>query len=155
MNRVKNSGLPPCMIFIDKDGRWYHEGAEMIRRDFIRLFYKNMELDSEGCYVINWNGERCWVEVEDTAFVVRRVVYQDGEPTGNARFVLNLSDDTEEELMPDTLCVGRDNVLYCRVKNRMFPARFNRASYYQLAEYIEEESESYYLTLNGNKYNIA
>jgi hypothetical protein len=68
---------------------------------------------------------------------------------------LNLSDDTEEELMPDTLCVGQDNVLYCRVKNRMFPARFNRAPYYQLAEYIEEENESYYLTLNGSKYNIA
>jgi hypothetical protein len=155
MNRVKNSGLPPCMIFIDKEGRWYHEGAEMIRRDFIRLFYRKMELDSEGRYVINWNGERCWVDVEDTAFVVRRAVYQDGERTGNARFVLNLSDDTEEELMPDTLCVGQDNVLYCRVKNRLFPARFNRASYYQLAEYIEEENASYYLTLNGNKYNIA
>jgi len=154
MNREKTNDLPPCMIFIDKEGRWYHEGAEMIRRDFVQLFYKNMELDSEGRYVINWNGEPFRVDVEDTAFVVRRVVYEDGERIGNARFVLNLSDDTEEELMPDTLCVGRDNVLYCRVKNRIFPARFNRAAYYQLAEYIEEENESYYLALNGNKYNI-
>ncbi len=142
------------MIFIDKEGRWYHKGAEMIRRDFIRLFYKNMELDSEGRYVINWSGERCRVDVEDTAFVVQRVVSQDGERTGNARFVLNLSDDTEEDLMPDTLCVGPDNVLYCRVKNRIFPARFNRAAYYQLAEHIEEENESYYLSLNGKKYKI-
>jgi len=22
--------LPPCLIFIDKEGRWYHKGAEMI-----------------------------------------------------------------------------------------------------------------------------
>ena len=143
------------MIFIDKEGRWYHEGAEMVRRDFIRLFYKNMELDSEGRYVINWNGERCRVDVEDTAFVVQRVLYEDGEQPGNARFVLNLSDDTEEELIPDTLWVGKENVLYCRVKNRVFPARFNRAAYYQLAEYIEEENGSYYLSLNGNKYTIA
>jgi uncharacterized protein len=155
MNREKNSDLPPCMIFIDKEGRWYHKGAEMIRRDFVQLFYKNMELDFEGRYVINWNGERFRVDVEDTAFVVRRVVYADGERTGNTRFVLNLSDDTEEDLMPDTLCVGQDNVLYCRVKNRIFPARFNRAAYYQLAAYIEEESGTYYLSLNGSKYNIA
>ncbi|MCD4717901.1 MAG: DUF1285 domain-containing protein [Desulfobacterales bacterium] len=154
MNREKTDDLPPCMIFIDKEGRWYHKGAEMIRRDFVQLFYKNMELDSEGRYVINWNGERFRVDVEDTAFVVRRVVYEDGERTGNARFVLSLSDDTEEDLMPDTLCVGKDNVLYCRVKNRMFPARFNRAAYYQLAEHIEEENVSCYLPLNGNKYNI-
>ena len=142
------------MIFIDKEGRWYHEGAEMIRRDFIHLFYRNMELDSEGRYVINWRGERFRVDVEDTAFVVRRVVYEDGARTGNGRFVLNLSDDTEEELMPDTLCVGEDNVLYCRVKDRMFPARFNRAAYYQLAEHIEEENGSYYLPLNGEKHKI-
>ena len=154
MDKTENSDLPPCMIFIDKEGRWYHEGAEMIHRDFIRLFYKNMELDSEGRYVINWDGKRCRVDVEDTAFVVRRVMYQDGDRAGNARFVLSLSDDTEEDLIPDTIFIGEENVLYCRVKNRSFPARFNRAAYYQLAEYIEEENDSYYLPLNGRKYNI-
>jgi len=154
MDKTEISDLPPCMIFIDKEGRWYHEGAEMIHRDFIRLFYKNMELDAEGRYVINWNGERCRVDVEDTAFVVRRVVYEDGDRAGNARFVLNLSDDSEEDLMPDTIFIGEGNVLYCKVKSRSFPARFNRAAYYQLAEYIEEENGTYSLPLNGRKYNI-
>jgi hypothetical protein len=154
MDKKDINDLPPCMIFIDKEGRWYHKGAEMIHREFIRLFYKHMDLDSDGRYVIDWNGERCWVEVEDTAFVVRRVVYEDGARTGNTRFVLNLSDDTEEELMPDTIFIGHGNVLYCKVKNRAFPARFNRAAYYQLAEYIEEENDSYYLALNGRKYSI-
>jgi len=127
----------------------------MIRRDFVQLFYRNMELDSVGRYVINWNGERFLVDVEDTAFVVRRVVYHGGEKTGNDRFVLSLSDDSEEGLMPDTIFIGEGNVLYCKVKSRVFPARFNRAAYYQLAEHIEEENESYYLPLNGHKYNIA
>ena len=75
MNGSERDPLPPCMIFIDKEGRWFHKGAEMIRRDFIRLFYSNMELDSEGRYVIFWNGQRCLVDVEDTAFVVQRAVY--------------------------------------------------------------------------------
>jgi len=156
MDKTETNDLPPCMIFIDKEGRWYHKGAEMIHRDFIRLFYKNMELDSNGGYIIDWKGQRCYVEVEDTAFVVRRVVCQDkGKEDGNERLILSLSDDTQEELMTDTLYVGRNNVLYCRVKNRKFPARFNRAAYYQLAEYIEEENESYFLSLNGKKYGIS
>ena len=142
------------MIFINKEGHWYHEGVEMIHRDFIRLFYQNMELDSQGRYVINWKGEHCYVDVEDTAFIVWRVVYQYDKQAKNAGFILSLSDDTKEELLPDTLFVGQDNVLYCKVKDRAFPARFNRAAYYQLAQNIEEDNMTYYLPLNGRKYNI-
>jgi len=152
--KTEENNLPPCLIFIDKEGHWYHEGAEMIHREFIRLFYQNMELDSLGRYVINWKGERCYVEVEDTAFVIRRVTYEGGKRTGNDRFVLSLSDDTKEDLVPDTIFLGEGNVLYCKVKNRAFPGRFIRASYYQLAQYIEEQDGTYYLPLNGKKYNV-
>jgi len=146
--------LPPCFIHIDKEGTWYHEGVEMIRREFIRLFYENMELDSEGRYVIKWGDQACYVDVKDTAFVVRRVIYEHDDQHKNARFTLVLSDDTEEALLPDSLFVGEDNVLYCRVKNRGFPARFNRASYYQLAQYVKEDNNTYYLPLNGKKYDL-
>lgn len=155
MTMSEMNELPPCLIFINKEGRWYHKGAEMIHRDYIRLFYKHMELNSQGRYVINWNGQRCWVDVEDTAFVVRRVTFKDGIQAQNAQYLLHLSDDTREPLTPDTLFVGQDNVLYCKVKNRSFPARFVRAAYYQLAEYIEKEGEIYYLPLNGKKYSIS
>lgn len=154
MTNVEINELPPCLIFIDKEGRWYHKGIEMIHRDFIRLFYQHMVLDSRGRYIINWNGQRCWVDVEDTAFVARRVTFEEGTQTQYARYVLHLSDDTSEPLAPDTLFVGKDNILYCKVKNRSFPARFVRAAYYQLAEYIKEEGEVYYLPLNGKRYNI-
>jgi len=146
--------ISPCLIFIDKEGRWYHQGAEMIHREFIRLFYQNMELDSEGRYLINWADKPCYVEVEDTAFVVRRISYEEGNQDRGSRIELSLSDDTKEALMPDSLSVGRENVLYCTVKSGSFPARFNRAAYYQLAEYIEEEGKTYSLPLNGRKYVI-
>ena len=146
--------ISPCLIFIDKEGHWYHQGAEMIHREFIRLFYQNMELDSEGRYLINWANEHCYVEVEDTAFVVMRVSYEGGNQDQASRIELNLSDDTKEALLPDSLFVGKENVLYCKVKSGLFPARFNRAAYYQLAEYIEEEGKNYFLPLNGRKYVI-
>jgi hypothetical protein len=55
-----------------------------------------------------------------------------------------------------SLHVGRDNVLYCRVKEGIFTARFSRNSYYQLAEFIEqsENGNNYFINLNGEKYLI-
>jgi len=139
-----NEDLPPCLIHIDKDGRWFHEGKEMVHRDFVRLFYESMELDEQGRYVIRWQGERCVVDVEDTAFVVRRVDrVQDG-------LLLHLSDDTREPLRPGTIRAGKDNVLYCRVKEGRFPARFTRPAYYQLAEHVEEHDGGYAVRLGGS-----
>jgi len=142
--------IPPCLIYIDKEGRWFHNGAEMIHREFIRLFYQHIEIDPLGRYIISWRGERCYVEVEDTPFVVWRVICKDRD----SRFILYLSDDSQEDLKPDTLYVGEKNVLYCKVKDGTFSARFNRPSYYQLAEYIEEEGGRFFLPHDGEKYQI-
>jgi len=151
---MTENNILPCLIYIDREGRWFHKGAEMIHREFIRLFYKHMEVDSFGRYIINWGGDRCYVEVEDTPFVVRRAIFEDPDSPYNSRFILSLSDDSNEDLIPDTLYVGKENVLYCRVKNRTFPARFDRSAYYQLGEYIEEKNDRYFLPLHGEKYFI-
>jgi hypothetical protein len=155
MTEINANELPPCLIHIDKEGRWYHEGREIIHREIVRLFYQNMELDPQGRYVINWKDQRCWVDVEDTAFVVRRVVYEKGNQVNKSQYVLHLSDDTKEMLLPNTLYVGQHNVLYCKVKSLAFPARFDRAAYYQLAQYVEQEGDTYYLPLNRKNYKLS
>lgn len=144
----------PCLIFIDKEGRWFHKGVEMIHREIIRLFYRHLGLDSQGRYILTLEGERCYVEVEDTPFVVRRARFMDSVQADRSRYTLSLSDGTEENLSPDTLKVGVDHVLYCRVKDHAFPARFDRPAYYQLAQYIVERAGVYFLPLNGKEYEI-
>ncbi len=148
-------GIAPCLIHIDKDGKWFHKGVEMIRRDFVLSFFQQMELDDAGRYIIFWGGRRCTVDVEDTAFVVRGVSKQNEKGGDGARFKISLSDETEEELRPDTLYLGKANVLYCRVKNGAFPARFNRAAYYQLAAHVETDGDDYVLPANGKKFRIG
>jgi len=67
-----------------------------------------------------------------------------------------LNDDSCEKLETNSLYTGRDNVLYCRVKEGRFTARFSRNSYYQLAEFIEqsENDADFFINLNGEKYFI-
>lgn len=149
---MDDRGMPPCFIFIDREGRWFHKGAEMIHRDIIRFFYDHMELEESGGYVIMWGEERCSLDVEDTAFVVQRVGFMEDE--GAQVFQLFLSDDTRELLLPETLFVGDEDVLYCKVKQGKFPARFHRPAYYQIAEFVQEEDGRFYLPLNGKKYMI-
>jgi hypothetical protein len=146
--------LPPCLIFIDRSGKWFHKGAEMVHREFIQLFYEHMELDTEGRYIISMGGDRCYVEVEDTPFVIRQVRFEEEGGEGPSGCMLYLGDDSREELHPETLYIGAENVLYARVKEGVFPARFLRPAYYQLARYIEEENGEYVLPLKGRKYVI-
>lgn len=144
-----NHDIPPCEIFIDKEGRWFYRGAEIIRRDLVQLFYDHMERDGQGRYILTWEGKPCFVEVEDTAFVVR------GNDEENGAFSLHLSDSSTEDLLPETFSVGPDNVPYCMVKKGRFPARFTRAAYYQLAGHIEEDGgQGFFLRTGKKKYPI-
>ncbi len=140
-------------IFIDKEGRWFYQGLEMVRRDIVLLFYRHLHLDGQGQYLIRLDGEERYLEVEDTAFVVSRI---DLEPhgEGGASFRIWLNDDSQEALNLDTLFVGKGNVLYCRVKEGRFPARFRRQAYYQLAEHVQEENGKYLVSLNGRSHLI-
>jgi hypothetical protein len=140
--------VPPCEIFIDKEGRWFYRGAEIVRRDIIQLLYAGLERDNRNRYILHWDGSSCSVEVEDTAFVVRRIDEKDGS------FLLHLSDDSIEKLSPESLATGRDNVPYCLVKNGRFSARFTRAAYYQLAEHIEEEEGGFFLRAGEKNHPI-
>jgi hypothetical protein len=127
----------------------------MIHREIIHLFYQNMKLEAQNRYVIQWKGQRCYVDVEDTAYVVLRTVYEGAKSDQPDRYLLYLSDDSIEELLPETLFVGENNVLYCKVKNETFPARFTRPAYYQIAEHITEENNMFYLPQNQSKYKIS
>ena len=147
---------PLCQIRIDKDGVWYYKGAEMFRKEIVNYFYQNLRRDASGNYLIELENDRCYLDVEDTAYVVRSVYRALSEKEGKTVFYLLLSDDTTEALDPATLRVGDENVFYCCVKNRRFEARFLRPAYYQLAGEIEydEDRDRYFIPLDGDRYYI-
>ena len=136
-------------IRIDRDGVWYFEGREIIRQDILSLFYDSLHFDGEG-YYLEINGEREYLKVEDTVFLVRwaELVKQNEEI-----FLIKLNDGTEEQLDLHTFRIAEGNIPYCLVKAGRFPARFLRLPFYQVAQHAlhDEETDEYFLLLNGRR----
>jgi len=149
------SPLPPCLIFVDKEGKWYHEGAEISHRPIFLWLIQNLEKDDQGNFIVHLNNQKCVLEVEDTPLVVQRVDWAAADPDGAGQLILTLNDERQEALDPESLWLGRENVLYCLVKDGRIPARFLRAAYYQIANYIDEDEKgTFFLLLNEKKYPL-
>jgi hypothetical protein len=152
---LENEDIPPCMIYVDKDGKWFHKGAPIIHRDLLALFYQSLDVDEHGHYLIKFKDQICRLEVEDTPYVIQTIDFVPGTSPGEEdRFVLYLIDDSKEDLVAETLFVGPGHVPYCMIREGRFKARFSRASYYQIASHIQEETETgrYFVTLNKKKF---
>jgi hypothetical protein len=143
-------------IKIDREGIWYYRGAHMFRKDILCIFFDNLNLDDCGRYFVQLNQEVCYLDVEDTAFVISAVYKTENSDGCNEQIEVLLNDDTREALDLTTLEVGKDNVMYCRVKDGKFPARFSRKSYYQLAQHIcqDDSANNFYVFLNNQKFLI-
>src|SRR4030043_2002820 len=103
-------------IKIDKEGIWYYRGAHMFRKEFLCIFFENLKIDEQGKYLIEMGEERCYLDVEDTAFVVN-AVYKVCEPEDPQEcFYIILTDDTMEKLDLGTLQISCNNIPYCLIK---------------------------------------
>jgi hypothetical protein len=147
----------PYEIQIDKDGIWYFRGTEMIRRDIVQHFYQHLKTDDAGAYFyIEIDDERCPVRVEDVPYVIKSVelstpLHGDEKPC----IMISLTDGNTEVLdLERPLRQGKDNVLYCRVKNDKFEARFSRPAYYQLCGYIDYEPNKDVYVINLNCFSL-
>jgi len=141
--------IPPCLVEVDPEGKFWHKGAEIFRENILEIFFDNVRLDEQGRYVIVWQDKPCYVDVADTFFVVWRVAADE-----SGALILTLNDGRSEPLMPDTLEMGDNNVIYCRVKDGRFPARFARKAYYQLAEKLVQEGDRFFLEQGGQRYYL-
>jgi len=143
-------------IKIDKNGLWYYKGAHMFRKEILSIFFQHLKVDDCGNYLIELDNERCYLDVEDTAFVVEAVYKTKNPCDGREQIEILLNDECCEKLEMSSLYTGKENVLYCGVKGGRFTARFSRKSYYQLADFIEqsENGADFFINLNGEKHLI-
>ncbi len=140
-------------LFLDKEGRWFHEGVEITHERTLRLFSRSLKRQPDGTYRLQIGDESVPVCIEDTAFVVRSVSARKDEKGIPTAYVLLLSDGEEEPLDPATLEIGKNNVMYCLVKNGLERARLLRPAYYQLCSFLEwdEAAQTCWLPWQGRK----
>jgi hypothetical protein len=142
--------------FLDKEGHIWHEGTEVTDPRFALTILRSLQKTPDGKFVAKCQGENCFFEVEDVPYVVQDVAFhKDG---GKLRQVdLLFAGGYMEILDPSTLQVSSSNVLYCRVRNGNFSARFMRKAYFKLAPFIGEDpaERSYYLDMKEMRYPIA
>ena len=145
--------IDKCMIYIDKDGAWFHENRPIINEEIVGLFYSHLRRDQWGRYLIEWRGQICEVDVEDVPLVVKRVDLENHAGAAGHSVKVTLNDRSQEELDFDSLRVGHENVLYCSARSGALEARFSRPAYYQFAELLEydEDSGRYFIQTGSSK----
>lgn len=157
--RLIRDDVPRYELRVDREGRWFHEGVEIVREDIRNLFSRNLFRCEEGRYCVRIGRDEFPVTVEDAPFLVMRVIPEDFTSARREkprRLFLLLNDGAEEPLDPKTLMFRESNIPYCLVRDKL-EARFSRPAYYQLAKYIEYEptGDKYLLKLRDEEFEIA
>ena len=137
-------------ISFRRDGNWYSDEERIDNPRIALLFSRSIRRNPDGSYMLQVGDERASITIEDTPYVVKSV---EGEAA--CGFVLVLNDEEREPLDASSLEVGPDNVLYCRVKNGEFRARFLRSAYYHLSNCLEMNDQGeFFFNLAGARYPV-
>jgi len=149
--------LESCGIQVDKEGDWFYEGRLIFRPDILEALYAKLDRLPTGEFILCDSKGPFLLDVADTPFVVSRVDYEK-DKSGIERIVIRFKNISRSEVLdPGTLAAARDNVLYCRLADRRFTARFSRPAYYQLALFVREDDtgQGFYIELNGRRHSIS
>lgn len=137
---------------VDRDGRIFHDGTEIVDPAVLRFFLRAMTRTADGRCLVLCQGERNWFDAPDTPFVIQRLrLTVEG---GLLQAVeLCFSGDYREPLDPRTLETERD-LLFCRVRGGAFRARFGRVAVQQLAPFLADAGEGSVLILGGARHPV-
>jgi len=145
----------PVDLRIDREGRWFAGGREVIHEKIFRLFCDSLVLEEDG-YHIRIDHMENPVAVEDAPISVRSV-FVENTAEGNDIIWTVLSDGRRLPLDPATLRAPAADAVYCGVDDgRGFEARFSRFALQQLGTLLEEgdDPDSFHLHLNGGTFEI-
>jgi hypothetical protein len=136
-------------IRLDREGRFWHEGAVVAHRGFHLALLRWLDRLSDGRTILRLDEKRyAYVEVADAELLALSARWE------GDRALLRLNDETEEELDYASLSVGAGDALYCRVRGGVLSARITTRAYQVLAERIEESGEGFALRAAGSLHSI-
>ena len=138
-------------IRLDAEGRFWHEGAEVTHAGMREAFYRWLDRNLDGRYVLRLDERRfVYLNVDDAPYSIRSLRW-----VGDRAF-LRVSDDVEEELNYSSLHL-REGIAYCQVqrKEKQFDARFSTAAWNVLADHIRADEAGVALAAAGRYFAIG
>jgi uncharacterized protein len=137
-------------ISFRRDGNWYTDEERIDNPRIALLFSRSIRRNPDGSYFLQVGDERASITVEDTPYVIKSV-----EGDAATGFTAMLNDEEREPLDYGSLEAGPDNVLYSRVKNGAFRARFLRPAYYHLSDCLGMDDDGgFYFKVAGQRYPV-
>src|SRR5262245_14114738 len=137
---------------VDREGRVFHDGSEIVDPAVLRFFLRAMRRTPEGAWLVVCQGEHNWFDVDDTPFVVQRVHLE--TQAGARRAVsLELAGGVPEPLDPTTLASEGDG-LGCRIWSGSLSARFGRVALQQVAPFLDDDGAGPALTVSGVRHLV-
>jgi hypothetical protein len=146
------SGMREYHYRVDRDGRIFHDGTEVIDPPVLRFFLRAMTRTADGRYLVRCQGEQNWFDADDTPFVVQRLrlEVEDGRLEAAE---LCFAGDYREPLDPATL-EADSGALACRVRRGLFRARFGRIALQQLAPFLVDDGAGPALLLGAVRHPL-
>lgn len=119
-------------IRLDAEGRFWHDGGEVLHHGLRTALWRWLDRDPDGRYVLRLDAARfVYLDVDDAPFVVRSARWE------GDRAIIRLSDDSEEELGYASLRLTPRGQPYCVVKGR-FDARVSTSAWATLGAHIDD-----------------
>ena len=133
LEKLRRSG-----IRLDAEGRFWHEGQEVTHHGLRAAFFRWLDRNPDGRYVLRLDERRfVYLDVDDAPFLVRSLRWE------GDRALAVLSDGSEEPLELATVYL-KGGVAYARVKGK-FDARLSVGAWTTLGERITERDGAYFL----------
>lgn len=128
IERLRQTG-----IRLDREGRFWHEGAQVTHPGFQRALLRWLDRLPDGRAILRLDERRyAYVDVDDADLLVQSARWDGDRP------FVHLNDGSDEELDCNSLEVGDGSALYCRVRGGRLTARISTRAYQVLSRRIEE-----------------
>ncbi len=133
IEKLRRSG-----IRLDAHGVFWHEGAPVTHPGLAAAFFRWLDRNPDGRYVLRLDDQRfVYLDVDDAPLLVRSLRWEDGQPIGV------FSDKTEGAIDLATLRL-RDGRAYVTA-HKQLPAMIGSDAWATLADRLEERDGAFYL----------
>lgn len=138
---------------IGSDGKWFHQGGEIMRPAMIRAFSSLLRRETNGQYWLVTPQQKLSISVEDAPFIAVELQSEGEGPERNLAFRLNSDDLVFADA--DHAIEMRGGLLYLHVRGGMW-AKLARPVYYELANLaLAENPEAPSIWSRGAQFMLA